>query len=81
MFENNDAPPAIRASYAVLFAVSGAGHAGIAINDTNKLWHPADSFPEPDESNPVIGLDSADEVKREFEAEGRGAARAEEGVA
>jgi hypothetical protein len=74
------------------FLIKVGGHPGIpvkvelieaerAINDTNKLWHPADSFPEPDESNPVIGLDSADEVEREFEAEVPGAARAEEGAA
>ncbi|ANP74870.1 ATP/GTP-binding protein [Cryobacterium arcticum] len=49
------------------FLIKVGGHPGIpvkvelieterAINDTNKLWHAQESFPEPDESNPVIGL-------------------------
>lgn len=33
VFENDDVSPALRASYAVLFAVSGAGHAGVAVPD------------------------------------------------
>jgi len=51
------------------FLIKVGGHPGIpvkvelieterAINDTNKLWHAQESFPEPDESNPVIGLGS-----------------------
>lgn len=40
-----------------------------AINDTNKLWHPAASFPQPDESNPVIGLESAEKATHDFESE------------
>ena len=37
VFENDDAPPAIRASFAVLFAVSGAGHAGTAAPDIARV--------------------------------------------
>ena len=62
------------------FLIKVGGHPGIplkvelieaerAINDTNKLWHPAASFPEPDESNPVIGLDGAEEATHDFEGE------------
>ena len=61
------------------FLIKVGGHPGIpvkvelieaerAINDTNKLWHPTTTFPEPDESNPVIGLDNADDATAEFEA-------------
>jgi len=53
------------------FLIKVGGHPGIpvkvelieserAINDTNKLWHPETVFPQPDESNPVIGLDNVD---------------------
>jgi len=53
------------------FLIKVGGHPGIpvkvelieserAINDTNKLWHPETGFPEPDESNLVIGIDNAD---------------------
>jgi hypothetical protein len=52
-----------------------------AINDTNKLWHAQTSFPEPDESNPVIGLESATDAAHEFEAEVPGAALEGEGAA
>jgi hypothetical protein len=73
------------------FLVKVGGHPGIplkvelieaerAINDTNKLWHPSTSFPAPDESNPVIGLEGADEVAREFDVVDLGAAE-QEGVA
>ena len=55
------------------FLIKVGGHPGIpvkvelieserAINDTNKLWHPETVFPEPDESNPVFGLDNAGNV-------------------
>ena len=58
------------------FLIKVGGHPGIpvkvelieserAINDTNKLWHPETKFPEPDESNPVIGLDNAGNVAAE----------------
>ncbi|MEV8212073.1 ATP/GTP-binding protein, partial [Streptomyces sp. NPDC079189] len=50
------------------FLIKVGGHPGIpikvelveaerSINDTNKLWHATAAFPEPDESNPMIGLD------------------------
>jgi hypothetical protein len=50
------------------FLIKVGGHPGIpvkvelieaerAINDTNKLWHPETSFPEPDEANTVNGFD------------------------
>jgi len=62
------------------FLIKVGGHPGIplkvelieaerAINDTNKLWHPAASFPQPDESNPVIGLESAEKATHDFESE------------
>ena len=52
------------------FLIKVGGHPGIpikvelveaerSINDTNKLWHATTAFPEPDESNPMIGLDDA----------------------
>jgi hypothetical protein len=54
------------------FLIKVGGHPGIpvkvelieaerAINDTNKLWHPETSFPEPDESNPIIGIDASND--------------------
>lgn len=36
MFDSDDAPHAIRASYAVLFAVGGAGPAGTTVNDISR---------------------------------------------
>jgi len=74
------------------FLIKVGGHPGIpirvelieserAINDTNKMWHAQPFFPEPDESNPVIGLESAEEAARDFEAEIPGAAAEEEGAA
>jgi hypothetical protein len=74
------------------FLIKVGGHPGIpvkvelieserAINDTNKLWHPAVSFPEPNESDPYIGLESAGEVAHEFEVDVDGAAIEEEGAA
>ncbi|WP_233197181.1 ATP/GTP-binding protein [Cryobacterium sp. N21] len=62
------------------FLIKVGGHPGIpvkvelieserAINDTNKLWHPAASFPEPDESNPTIGRGDADDVGHEVDGE------------
>lgn len=74
------------------FLIKVGGHPGIpvkvelieaerAINDTNKLWHAQASFPEPDESNPVIGLESATDAAHEFEVEVPGAAREGEGAA
>lgn len=58
------------------FLIKVGGHPGIpvkvelieserAINDTNKLWHPETVFAEPDESNPIIGLTSAEEEVEE----------------
>lgn len=52
------------------FLIKVGGHPGIpikvelveaerSINDTNKLWHATTAFPEPDESNSMIGLDDA----------------------
>ena len=66
------------------FLIKVGGHPGIpvkvelieserAINDTNKLWHPVSSFPEPDESNPIIGRGNADDDGREVDAEGTAA--------
>lgn len=60
------------------FLIKVGGHPGIplkvelieserAINDTNKLWHPAVSFPAPDESNPVFGLEDASSSTPDFE--------------
>jgi len=74
------------------FLIKVGGHPGIpvkvelieterAINDTNKLWHAQESFPEPDESNPVIGLENAANIAHEFEVEIRSAALEEEGAA
>ena len=74
------------------FLIKVGGHPGIpvkvelieserAINDTNKLWHPATSFPEPNESDPYIGLESAGEVAHEFQVDVDGAAIEEEGAA
>ncbi len=59
------------------FLIKVGGHPGIpvkvelieserAINDTNKLWHAQTSFPEPNESNSVIGLEGAADIGREF---------------
>jgi hypothetical protein len=61
------------------FLIKVGGHPGIpikvelveaerAINDTNKLWHAAAAFPEPDESNPMIGLNDAEHAAHEFAA-------------
>jgi len=58
------------------FLIKVGGHPGIpikvelveaerSINDTNKLWHATVGFPEPDESNPMIGLDDAAHAARE----------------
>jgi hypothetical protein len=74
------------------FLIKVGGHPGIpirvelleserAINDTNKLWHAQGSFPEPDESNPVIGLESASDVVTEFQTEARDTPLGEEGAA
>ncbi len=74
------------------FLIKVGGHPGIplkvelieaerAINDTNKLWHPAAFFPEPDESNPVVGLEGAEEVAHDFEVEVSGAAIEKGGAA
>ena len=74
------------------FLIKVGGHPGIpvkvelieserAINDTNKLWHPASSFPEPDESNPIIGRDNADDVGHEFDGEAEETAAEEESAA
>jgi len=68
------------------FLIKVGGHPGIpvkvelieserAINDTNKLWHPESRFPDPDESNPIIGLEAADV------GTSGGGARLEEGAA
>ena len=73
------------------FLIKVGGHPGIpvkvelieserAINDTNKLWHAQTVFPEPDESNPVIGLESAGDLATEFKADVDGAVF-EEGAA
>lgn len=62
------------------FLIKVGGHPGIplkvelieaerVINDTNKLWHPAAFFPEPDESNPVVGLEDAEEAAHDFEVQ------------
>ena len=53
------------------FLIKVGGHPGIpikvelveaerAIHDTNKMWHPTVVFAEPDESNPMIGLEDAE---------------------
>jgi len=76
------------------FLIKVGGHPGIpikvelveaeqAINDTNKLWHATPAFPEPDESNPMIGLDDAEHAAHEFAAEIVGVApvELEEGAA
>lgn len=58
------------------FLIKVGGHPGIpikvelveaerSINDTNKLWHATTAFPEPDESNPMIGLDDAAHAAQE----------------
>lgn len=70
------------------FLIKVGGHPGIpikvelveaerAINDTNKLWHATTTFPEPDESNPMIGLDDAEHAAHEFAVEVGGAAPVE----
>ncbi|WP_233198132.1 ATP/GTP-binding protein [Cryobacterium sp. Y50] len=62
------------------FLIKVGGHPGIpvkvelieserAINDTNKLWHPASSFPEPDESNPISGQGNADDARHDIDAD------------
>lgn len=59
------------------FLIKVGGHPGIpikvelveaerSINDTNKLWHATTAFPEPDESNPMIGLDDAAHAVQEI---------------
>lgn len=59
------------------FLIKVGGHPGIpikvelveaerAINDTNKLWHATTAFPEPNESNPMIGLEDAEHAAHEF---------------
>lgn len=76
------------------FLIKVGGHPGIpikvelveaerAINDTNKLWHATAAFPDPDESNPMIGLDDAEHAAHEFAVEVDGAApvEAEDGAA
>ena len=52
-----------------------------AIDDTNRLWHPAAFFPEPDELNPVVGLEGAKEVAHDFEVEVSAAAIEKDGAA
>ncbi len=70
------------------FLIKVGGHPGIpikvelveaerAINDTNKLWHATTAFPDPDESNPMIGLDDAEHAAHEFAVEVDGAAPVE----
>ena len=70
------------------FLIKVGGHPGIpikvelveaerAINDTNKLWHATTAFPDPDESNPMIGLDDAEHAAHEFAVEVDGAAHVE----
>lgn len=62
------------------FLIKVGGHPGIpikvelveaerAINDTNKLWHATTAFPDPDESNPMIGLEDAEHAAHEFATE------------
>jgi len=76
------------------FLIKVGGHPGIpikvelveaerAINDTNKLWHATTAFPDPDESNPMIGLDDAEHAAHEFavEVDGAAPAEAEDGAA
>ena len=76
------------------FLIKVGGHPGIpikvelveaerAINDTNKLWHATTAFPDPDESNPMIGLDDAEHAAREFAVgvDGAAPAEAEDGAA
>ena len=59
------------------FLIKVGGHPGIpikvelveaeqAINDTNKLWHATPAFPDPDESNPMIGLNPAEHAAHEL---------------
>jgi len=71
------------------FLIKVGGHPGIpikvelveaerAINDTNKLWHATTAFPEPDESNPMIGLDDAEHAAHEFAVGTGGAALIED---
>lgn len=72
------------------FLIKVGGHPGIpvkvelieaerAINDTNKLWHQTEAFPEPDESLPLISLGSVVDTAQDLEpapqlAVGEGAA-------
>lgn len=74
------------------FLIKVGGHPGIPvkveliesereINDTNRLWHAQTVFPEPDESDPVIGLESATEAAHGFEVGVPGAAPEGEGAA
>lgn len=76
------------------FLIKVGGHPGIpikvelveaerAINDTNKLWHATMAFPDPDESNPMIGLEDAEHAAHEFASgvEVAAAINAEDGAA